>query len=130
MLNRMSEGYKSNRNVFYACHWHAVWCPQYRRKVLLPPIEERLKQIMRKVCEEHQAEIEEHEVMPDHVQRDGERRSSIRHSSPDEVGQGPFLSSLASGVSHVEAEAANLVDELVFWCAHRGRTTLVDSAVH
>jgi REP-associated tyrosine transposase len=64
----MSEGYKSNRNVFYACHYHVVWCPKYRRKVLLPPIEERLKQVIREVCEEHQAEIEELEVMPDHVQ--------------------------------------------------------------
>jgi hypothetical protein len=54
----------------------------------------------------------------------------MRHSSPDEVGQGPFLSSLASGVAHSEAEVANLVDELAFLCAHRGRTTLADYAVH
>jgi len=63
----MSEGYKSNRNVFYTCHYHVVWCPKYRRKVLLPPLEEGLKQIIREVCEEHQAEIEELEVMPGHV---------------------------------------------------------------
>jgi putative transposase len=63
----MSEGYKSNRNVFYACHPHVVWCTKYRRKVLLPPIEERLKQVIREVCEEHQAKIEALEVMPDHV---------------------------------------------------------------
>lgn len=35
----------------------------------MPPVEEKLKQIIREVCEEHQAEIEELEVMPDHVQR-------------------------------------------------------------
>ena len=52
--------------------------------------------------------------MPDHVQRYGERRSAIRHASPDEGGQGPFLSSPASGVSPVEAEIANSVDEFVF----------------
>jgi putative transposase len=39
----------------------------YRRKVLVPPIDERLKQIIRDVCEEHQAEIEELEALPDHV---------------------------------------------------------------
>jgi len=38
----------------------------YRRKVLLPPIEERLKQIIREVCEEHQAEIEELVFLCDH----------------------------------------------------------------
>jgi len=30
--------------VFSACHSQVVWCPKYRRKVLIPPIEERLKQ--------------------------------------------------------------------------------------
>src|SRR5260221_12447427 len=59
--------YKSNRNVCYACHYHVVWCPKYRRKVLVPPIDERLKQIIGEVGEEHDAEIEELEVMPDQV---------------------------------------------------------------
>jgi hypothetical protein len=125
----MSEGYKSNWNVLSPCHYHVGWCPKWRRKVLLPPIEERLKQMIRGVCEEHQAEIEALEVMPDHVRRYGERRSPIWHSSPDEVGQGPFLSSLASGVSDVEAEAANIVAEFVCLCNHRGRTTLTSEAV-
>ena len=35
----------------------------YRRKVLVLPIETRLKQIISEVCAEHQAEIEELEVM-------------------------------------------------------------------
>jgi len=59
--------YKSNRNVVYACHYHVVWCPKYRRKVLVPPIDERLKQIIGEICEEHDAEIEALEVMLDHV---------------------------------------------------------------
>ncbi len=44
-----------------------VWCPKYRRKVLLEGIAERLKQIIAEVCQEHQAEIVQLEVMPDHV---------------------------------------------------------------
>jgi putative transposase len=63
----MSEMYKSYRNVFYSCHYHVVWCPKYRRKVLVQAIELRLKEIIRQVCQEHQAEVEELEVMPDHV---------------------------------------------------------------
>ena len=54
--------YKSNRNVFSAGHYHVVWCPKYRRKVLEPPIDERLKQLMSEICEEHDAEIEELDV--------------------------------------------------------------------
>jgi putative transposase len=53
--------------VFFACHYHVVWCPKYRRKVLIGPVETRLKQIIYEVCAEHQAEIEELQVLPDHV---------------------------------------------------------------
>jgi putative transposase len=59
--------YKSNRNVYYSCKYHVVWCPKYRRKVLDFGIAERLKQIIAEVCQEHQAEIVKLEVMPDHV---------------------------------------------------------------
>jgi len=59
--------YKSNRNVSYACKYHVVWCPKYRRKVLIQAIAERLKQIIFEVCQEHQAEILSIEIMPDYV---------------------------------------------------------------
>lgn len=59
--------YKSNRNVSYSCKYHVVWCPKYRRKLLVEGIAERLKQIISEVCQEHQAEIIQLEVMPDHV---------------------------------------------------------------
>ena len=73
---------KHNNNVTYRCHYHVVWCPKYRRKVITsldpkldnPPIEgdpgpvdERLKQIIRDVCDETGSELLELETMPDHV---------------------------------------------------------------
>ncbi len=63
----MKTTYRSNRNVSYACHYHVVWCPKYRRKVLVDAVAERLKQIIREVCAEREATIEALEVMPDHV---------------------------------------------------------------
>lgn len=63
----MSETYKSNRNVFYSCHYYVVWCPKYRRKVLIGPIETCLKEIIGQVCQEHQAGVEELEILPDQV---------------------------------------------------------------
>jgi putative transposase len=30
-----TRAYKSNRNVSYACTYQVVWCPKYRRKVLI-----------------------------------------------------------------------------------------------
>jgi len=59
--------YKSNRNVVYSCKFHVVWCPKYRRQILLPPIDETWKQVIRKVCDRTRSEILEMEVMPDHV---------------------------------------------------------------
>lgn len=62
-----AKAYKSNRNVYYSCKYHVVFCPKYRRKVLIEGIAERLTNIIQEVCQEHQAEIVQLEVMPDHV---------------------------------------------------------------
>lgn len=66
----------------YRCHYHVVWCPKYRRKVITSldpkidnppidgdpgPVDERLKQIIREVCKETGSDILELETMPDHV---------------------------------------------------------------
>ena len=59
--------YKSNRNVYYLCKYHVVWCPKYRRKVLTEAIAKRLGAIINEVCQEHQVEVLSLEIMPDHV---------------------------------------------------------------
>jgi putative transposase len=59
--------YKSNHNVVYSCKYHVVWCPKYRRGVLINGVDERLKAILREVADETRSEIIEVEVMPDHV---------------------------------------------------------------
>src|SRR3989442_6337908 len=53
--------------IAYKSNHHVVWCPKYRRKVLVEEVAMRLTQIMREVCQEHQAEVLSLEVMPDHV---------------------------------------------------------------
>ena len=59
--------YKSNHNVVYSCKYHIVWCPKYRRRVLVRGVDERLKDMIRQVAQERGAEVIEMEVMPDHV---------------------------------------------------------------
>lgn len=61
------RAYKSNRNVYYSCKYHVVWCPKYRRKVLVEDTAERLKHLISEVCQEHQAEVLSLEIMPDQV---------------------------------------------------------------
>ena len=58
---------KSNNNVTYACTYHVVWCPKYRRSVLVDGVDERLKEIVRAIVEETRCDLLEMEVMPDHV---------------------------------------------------------------
>ena len=59
--------YKSNHNVYFSCKYHVVWCPKYRRKVLIEQVAKRLEQVIREVCQEHQAEVFSLEILPDHV---------------------------------------------------------------
>ena len=66
MYNTFME-YKSNSNVVYSCKYHIVWCPKYRRKVLVNGVDTRLKELIQEVCQEIQVEIIEMEIMPDHV---------------------------------------------------------------
>ena len=59
--------YKSNHNVIYSCKYHIVWCPKYRRKVLINGVDTRLKELIHEIAKELQLEIIKMEVMPDHV---------------------------------------------------------------
>jgi putative transposase len=53
--------------VTYSCKYHVVWCPKYRRRVLVDKVADRLKRIVFIVANETHSEVIELEVMPDHV---------------------------------------------------------------
>ena len=59
--------FKNNNNVVYSCKYHVVFCPKYRRKVLVDGVDVRLKEIVVQVATELRVDILELEVMPDHV---------------------------------------------------------------
>ena len=44
-----------------------MFCPKYRRKVLVNGVDTRLKELVNSICEELQVDIIEMEIMPDHV---------------------------------------------------------------
>jgi putative transposase len=66
-VTEYSIKYKSNLNVVYSCKYHVIWCPKYRRSVLIDGVDDRLKEIIQEVANEYKCEILELEVMPDHV---------------------------------------------------------------
>ena len=59
--------YKSNNNVIYSCKYHVVWCPKYRRPVLVDGVDERLKELVKETRGQMNVDLLEMEVMPDHV---------------------------------------------------------------
>ena len=56
----------SNKSI-YNIGYHLIWCPKYRRNVLVKDIEKRLKILLLEKAKEIEVVIEKMEVMPDHV---------------------------------------------------------------
>ena len=59
--------YVQNRDALYSLKFHLVWCPKYRRPVLVNAVEKRLRELLEQKAVELQATIVVLEVMPDHV---------------------------------------------------------------
>lgn len=60
--------YQVKDRVTHFCQYHVVWCPQYRRPILIDGVETRLAEIIQQVCQTWQAEIRLLEVRTDQVQ--------------------------------------------------------------
>ena len=63
----MNDNYTHKEGLVYLNQYHVIFCPKYRRKVLVDDIERDLKEIFHIVAIEKQVEIKALEVMPDHV---------------------------------------------------------------
>ena len=58
---------KHNATSVVNINYHIIWCPKYRRKVLVGEVEKRLKELLPQLAEESDCTIETMEVMPDHI---------------------------------------------------------------
>ena len=63
----MNRVYHSNHNIVYSCKYHIVFCPKYRRKVLVNGVDVRLKELIHSIADENNFDVIEMEIMPDHV---------------------------------------------------------------
>ncbi|WP_373925996.1 IS200/IS605 family transposase [Brevibacillus laterosporus] len=63
----MSRSVESNHNIVFDCKYHVVFCPKYRKKVLIEPVDVRLKELFLEKAQELRAEVVKMEIMPDHV---------------------------------------------------------------
>ena len=59
--------YAYSSHSVYNISYHLIWCPKYRRKVLVDGVDERLKELLLEKAAELGITIEKMEVMLDHV---------------------------------------------------------------
>lgn len=59
--------YQTSRGAAYSLGYHLVWCPKYRRPVLVGPVAERLRELIGQKCDEHGWTMVALEVIPDYV---------------------------------------------------------------
>jgi putative transposase len=63
----MKNKYTHKEGIVYLNQYHIVFCPKYRRKVLIGNIANDLIEIFSSVAVEKNVEIKALEIMPDHV---------------------------------------------------------------
>ena len=59
--------YTHNRTSVALINYHVVFCPKYRRKLLVGEVKNRLESLVKEVSVENKWDILAMEVMPDHV---------------------------------------------------------------
>lgn len=63
----MVKEYRRTQTTVSLINYHFVFCPRYRRKVLVGEVEKRFKELLLQICQEIKINIVATEVMPDHV---------------------------------------------------------------
>jgi putative transposase len=63
----MELRYTKNAGAVFSLKYHVVWCPKYRRPVLVGDVEQRLRDLLSEKTAELGMTIHALEVMPDHV---------------------------------------------------------------
>ena len=63
----MSDEYVHKQGLVYKNQFHVIFCPKYRRPVLVDGVDIRLKEILLEKAAELDVRILSMEIMPDHV---------------------------------------------------------------
>jgi len=63
----MNDRWKYSKTCVFNIGYHLIWCTKYRRKLLNEEIQHSLKELLFENGNEIKIDIEQIEVMPDHV---------------------------------------------------------------
>ena len=58
---------KSTSHAVYEAQYHLVWCPKYRKRILVGEIRERVKELFFEIAERFDFEIDRCEVVEDQI---------------------------------------------------------------
>jgi len=58
---------KPTRGSIFNINYHLVWCPKYRRNLLVGQVADHLERLFSEIAEQYGFEILAHEIMPNHV---------------------------------------------------------------
>ena len=63
----MVRAYRKNSHSKYDLKVHLIWIPKYRKRVLTGKVAEKVRDLLRQVCMEHEVHILSGKVSSDHV---------------------------------------------------------------
>lgn len=63
----MTKGYQKENTSVHLMNYHFVWCPKYRRKLLVGEIKKRLLELINEKTDQLKCKILTIEIMPDHI---------------------------------------------------------------
>ena len=61
------QNYRKTSHSTYDCKYHVVWITKYRKKIMYGVVAERVRELIRGICKEHDVEIIRGHVSQDHV---------------------------------------------------------------
>ena len=61
------KNYSPAEHLLSGGQYHVSFCPKYRRRVLVPPVDQAVKDLFHEIADTYGFSIPDMEVMPDHV---------------------------------------------------------------
>ena len=59
--------YRSLNHTKWTCQYHVVFIPKYRKKVIYGELRRDLGEVLRRLAQQRESEVEEEHLMVDHV---------------------------------------------------------------
>ena len=59
--------YRSLSHARWECKYHVVFIPKYRKKAIYGALRKHLGEVLRRLAQQRESQIEEGHLMPDHV---------------------------------------------------------------